>query len=213
MPKLLPSEILKLAKACAIHWGKVNTTLGATPLTLRQGYTMANFSADITVLDQRLIQQPAIENAYGIALSERDAGKAPLKARLKQFRAAVENKLGDSAFVGELPVQPYATAAESTFLKTFDDMADLWARINSATVAGFTPPLTLAKGYSRADFTAELAAQRAAYNKTHQAIADADVFRKGRDTETKALWERIKQYRNGCTAVLDDTDDLLKTVP
>ena len=213
MPNLVPSEILNLAKTCAIHWGKVNATLGATPLTLRRGYTLANFTADITALEQRVSQMPNIDNAYGIALGERDAGKAPLKARLKQFRAAVENKLGDTAFATELPVQPYATAAESIFLKTFDDMAGLWGRINAATLAGFTPPLTLAKGYTHAQFTAELAAQRAAYNKTRQVIADADIFRKGRDTETKAVWERIKQYRNGCTEVLDDTDDLLKTVP
>jgi predicted lipoprotein with Yx(FWY)xxD motif len=213
MPTLVPSEILNLAKSCAIHWGKVNATLGTTPLTLRRGYTLATFNTDITALEQRLIQMPNMENAYGIALAERDAGKAPLKARLKQFRAAVQNKLGDSAFVAELPVQPYATAAESIFLQTFDDMAGLWGRINAATLAGFTPPLTLAKGYTLATFTTDLTAQRAAYNKTRQTIADTAVTRKQRDTETKALWERIKQYRNGCVEVLDETDPLFKTVP
>ncbi|WP_395146288.1 hypothetical protein [Armatimonas sp.] len=213
MPTLIPSEILNLAKSCAIHWGKVNATLGTMPLTLRQGYNLAGFSTDITALEQRLAQMPAIENAYGIALAERDAGKAPLKARLKQFRAAVQNKLGDSAFATELPTQPFATGSEATFLKAFDDMADLWARINSATLAGFTPPLTLGKGYTLANFRADLTAQRAAYDKTRQTIADTTLARKARDTQTKAVWERIKQYRNGCIEVLDDTDELLATAP
>ncbi|MBB6048612.1 hypothetical protein [Armatimonas rosea] len=213
MPALVTSEILKTAKACAIHWEKVDATLGASPLTLRRGYTLANFTTDITALEQRLAQMPDTENAYGIALAERDAGKAPLKARLKQFRAAVQNKLGDTAFLGELPAQPKTTATEAAFLSAFDDMADLWERINAATINGFTPPLTLAKGYSLADFTAELVAQRTTYNKTRQAIADAALTRKERDTETKAVWERIKQYRQGCLAVLDNTDQLLEMVP
>ena len=213
MPALVPSDILNLAKACALHWAKVNAALGASPLTLRKSYTLADFTADTTALQTRLAHMPAIENAYGLALAERDSGKAPLKARLKQFRAAVQNKLGDSAFLAELPTQPFSTSSEAAFLKAFDDMADLWARINAATISGFTPPLTLAKGYTLASFTTELATQRTAYNKTRQTIADATLARKERDTVTKALWERIKQYRKGCVESLDETDELLATVP
>lgn len=213
MPALVSSEILKTAKACAIHWQKVNVALGASSLTLRKGYTLTHFTTDTTALETRLAQMPDVENAYGIALAERDSGKAPLKARLKQFRAAVQNKLGDTAFLAELPTQPPTSASEAAFLKAFDDMAGLWARINAATLTGFTPPLTLAKGYTLAQFTTDLAAQRTTYNKTRQTIADAALARKERDTETKALWERIKQYRNGCTEVLDEGDELLATVP
>lgn len=213
MPDLVASDILNLSKACVLHWAKVNAALGASPLTLRKGYTLANFNTDTTALEMRLAHMPAIENAYGLALAERDSGKAPLKARLKQLRAAVQNKLGDTSFASELPTQPKTTATEAAFLKAFDDMADLWARINAATVEGFTPPVTIGRGYTLANFNTELAAQRTTYNKTRQTIADATLARKERDTETKALWERIKQYRSGCTEVLDDTDELLATVP
>jgi hypothetical protein len=213
MPAITPSDALNTAKACAIHWGKVNAVPGASALTLRKGYTLADFTADITALETRLAKLPDIENAYGIALTERDGGKPGLKNRLKQFRAAVQNKLGDTAFLGELPTQPKTTATESDFLSAFDDMAGLWARINAATVSGFTPPLTLGRSYTLANFTAELAAQRTAYNKTHQTIADSDLFRKERNTEAKALWERIKQYRKGCIEALDPGDELLETVP
>lgn len=213
MPAITPSDALNTAKACAIHWGKVNAAPGASALTLRNGYRLADFTADISALETRLAKLPDIENAYGIALAERDGGKPVLKNRLKQFRAAVENKLGDTAFLGELPTQPKTTATEADFLKPFDDMAGLWARINTATLSGFTTPLTLGRGHTLADFTAELGSQRTAYNKTRQTIADTGLFRKERDTEARAIWERIKQYRKGCVEVLDSTDELLKTVP
>ncbi len=206
-------DILQLAKSVGIHWAQVNSALGRNPLTLRGGYDKSRFDADVTDLENQLARMPDVENGAGIAQDERDRARPALKVRLKQFRAAVENKLGDTPFFTELPLQPPARTTEATFLKAFDDMQSLWTRINAATIPGFLGPLMLAGRYTLAQFTADLAALRTIYDRTRQTLDTADLARGKRDRGTRALWERVKQYRKGCTADLDPGSDLLKTVP
>jgi hypothetical protein len=212
MPTLLPDDVLKTAKTILVHWPQVSAAL-TKPLILQGNYSLADFTTDLNALDTLLQAMPGVENAYGLALNERDALKAPLKTRLKQFRAAVQSELTDSSYAKELPTQPVKTLGEAAFLTPFDDMGDLWKRINTDTIPGFTPPLTLAGEYNSADFALELNTLRGTYQKTRTVIDAAEQARARRNAQVKTLWERIKQYRKGCIAKLPPNNTLLKNIP
>jgi hypothetical protein len=209
---LIPDEVLKTAKKLLVHWPQVNAAL-PKPLLLLNAYTIAQFTTATHELDTLLQSMPRVENAFGIATKQRDAGKEPLKTRLKQFRAAVQSELAGSVYAAELPTQPVATLGEAAFLKPFDDMSDLWLRINTETIPGFTGPLTLAGEFTHEEFVVELAAMRATYQKTRIAVEAGEQARARRDVLVKELWERIKQYRKGCIARLTDDNPLLKSAP
>lgn len=209
---LISDEVLIDAKKVLVHWPQVNAAL-PKPLTLLSGYTLAAFITATNELELLLQTMPSSENAYGLALSEQNAAKDPLKARLKQFRAAVLSELAGSGYAKELPTQPIKTLGEAAFLKPFDDMSDLWRRINSDSIPGFTGPLLLAGEYTHAAFVAELAAMRATYQKTRESIEAGAQARARRNLLTKALWERIKQYRKGCIARLTEDNPLAKSIP
>ena len=213
MANVIPDDALQIGKRVVTHWEQINVKLGASPLVLKGNYTVANLTADIAVLENKLTNLPDVDNAEGLAQAERNKARPSFKTRLKQFRAAVQSKLGDTGYASELPTQPPTQAAEATFLKCFDDMHSLWSRINTATIAGFTGPLVLAGGYTFAAFSQELAALRTTYNQTRTAIDAATQARKERDESVKVVWERIKQYRKGCIASLEDGSMLLLTVP
>lgn len=209
---LISDDVLVIAKKVLVHWPQVNAAL-PKPLLLVSGYTLAQFTTATNDLDTLLQSMPSIENAFGIATTERDACKEPLKKRLKQFRAAVQSELAGSVYAAELPTQPVATLGEAAFLKPFDDMSDLWKRINTDTIPGYTGPLTLAGEYTYVQFVAELAAARGTYQKTRVAVEAGEQARARRDTLVKELWERIKQYRKGCIARIPDDNPLYKSAP
>ena len=136
--------------------------------------------------------------------------KDVLKEKLKQLRASVKSELAGTAFVGELGRQPHKLAPEPTF--PFDDMQDLWTRINALTPPTFTPPLTLAEDYTLPDFQADLAAMRTRFQETREKNATLTEHRQSVHVAANKVWERIKQYRKGCVAKLPTGHTLLSSV-
>lgn len=198
------------------HWIDVNAFLGGTPATdleLRGSYTLGNFTADRASLDT-LITFITTDNTLELAVADRDAKKRDIRTRYTQFRGGVENQLAGTEYEAALPTLPPIGSDEATYIKPFQDMADLWGKINNeATITGFTPPLPLQGGYTQANFTTELAALRAVYQSFGAAEKNLKLARANRDKQMKAAVERIKQYRAAVVSQLAPDDPLLATLP
>ncbi len=198
------------------HWIDVNAALGGAPATdylLHGGYTLATFTTDRATLAALIISINSDQTVV-IAAAQRDAKKEAIRGRMVQFRGAAQNNLAGSIYQRLAPTLPDLTDDESDYLDPFDDMANLWAKINAdATVPGFTPPLLLQGGYTVANFATDIAALRAAYTAVGAAEENARLDRAKRDDLMVAAYERMKQYRGGLVVVLPPGDPLLATVP
>ena len=62
-----------------------------------------------------------------------------------------------------MPISGPSSFVPTLILEPLDDLASLWAKINAATIPGFTGPLLLPDGYALATFLTDLAALKAAY--------------------------------------------------
>jgi len=199
------------------HWDAANVELGATPATdvkLKGNYTRANFASDRNALEVQIIAISGLENNRQILADQRDIQKAALKKRLSQFRAGVACYLDETPYVGALPLLPNFGSAESIFLEPFDDMANLWDKINDdVTTPGWTGPLTLAGGYALAQFVVDLAALRATYVGLTDAEKDLQLGRGKRDGLFKPIYKRLKQYAGAVGNKFDEESSIFTSVP
>lgn len=199
------------------HWSQVNVELGGTPETqmkLKGGHTLADFTADQAALQAAITALPDLENDRQLAAADRDAEKANLRERLRQFRAAVSNELDETPYERALPKLVELGSAETKFLAAFDDMASLWAKINAdTTTPGFTAPLTLAGAYALAGFTVDLAGLRTGFKTVTNTESDARLARERRDQQLDDVRERLNQYRSAVEANFTPGDPLLETLP
>ena len=195
------------------HWTQTNAALGASPLTLKDGYTLAQLTADraalVSAIDTVI---PAVNTVQG-AIVSRDTAKTAIRPRLVQFRAAIAASLPDSKYAGMLPTLPATTSNESKFLAPFVDATAIWQLINTEITPGFTPPLVLAGGYTKATFDADIAALRAAYLAVSNAQVGASVARANRDMLVKPATQRMKQYRQAVVARIVPGSALLTNIP
>ena len=198
------------------HWDDVNTALGGTPATelkLQGAYTRAMFVTDRNAIDAAITALAGLENAREIAAGNRDTQKQGLVGRLNAFRGMLRAQFPNTSYAGAAGTVPSFSSAESKFLQPFDDMANLWSRINAdATIPGFTPPLVIA-GYTVAQFQTDLAAARTAFAAVTVAENDARIGREQRDVLLPAARERMVQYRAGVEAVLGPTHPLTVSLP
>ena len=195
------------------HWTQTNIELEATPLLLSGGYTVANFASDRTALENAVIALNPADNTRSNTAADRDIKKAALRVRLTQFRAAVKGLLYGSIYTRSIPKMPLVSATESTYLKPFDDMANLWGQINAVPPAEFTAPLALPGSYLVASFVTELAALRAAYVAASNATANARIARDKRNVLLPIARARMQQYRSVVIARLASNSPLLASVP
>ena len=188
------------------HWTAVNATLGATPLVLRGGYAVATLTADRTALVASITGVTAADNTAQTAAGNLYAAKLAIRPRLPQFRKIASALLGGTGYLKAFPNSLNVTAVESRFIDPLEDMKSVWTNINAdTTVAGFTPPLLLAGGYTLAQFTTELAALRTAFLTAKTAAENAKITRKNRDTLLRPIEQRLKQYREMILGRFDGT--------
>jgi hypothetical protein len=199
MPITSIGSYLTTANAIDAHWTDVNADRVAntlTPLVLPVLYSLADFQDDRDALQATLIAHEDLENAMQLAIGDRDAQKENVRERLRQFRAAGKLYFAGSSYLQATPTMPLMNTNESRFLRPLNDMASLWTRLNAETgIAGFTPPLLLAGGYSAAGFAADLTTLRANYMAVTNADSDLDIARKQRDVQLGSIRERIQKYR------------------
>jgi hypothetical protein len=195
------------------HWTDVNTAIAPTVLTLQGGYTVANLTTDRSAVDTAITAVESADNARQIAAGDRDLKKSSARIRLAQFRATVTGLLTGTPYVRTLPKMPRFGDNQGKQLKAFDDVANAWSRINTATIPGFTPPLLLAGGYSLANFTTELAALRAAFVASTNGDADSRQARSERDVLLPPAKSRMTLYRQAVKGILPAGSPLLLTIP
>ncbi len=198
------------------HWINVNAFLGgtaATDLKLKGAYTLTQFTADRATLGANIIFIDS-DNTLELAIADRDLKKQAIRMPLSQFRAAIESLLTGTKYEVARPTLPAFTTKESDYLDPFDDMANLWGKINlDATMPGFTPPMLLAGGYALTAFITEVAALRTAYRDEGAAEDDVKLVRASRDQEMTAAVQRMSQYRAAAVAQLPVGNPLLATIP
>jgi hypothetical protein len=195
------------------HWELVNKALGASPLTLPGGYAVAHLTTDRDVLQTLITNIETANNAVQQAAAERDQQLAPLRERLRQFRAFVRGRLAGTVHVPSLPKMPPTHANESIVLRALDDMANGWSRINARPPSGFTAPLTLTGGYTLALFQTEVAALRTAYGMVTSANEAARFARDQRDEMVSRLRQRLVQYRQTVLGTFAAGHALLTSLP
>jgi hypothetical protein len=89
-------------------WGRINAATDipefTPPLTLRGGYTLDGFSADLQALRDAFAAVAEAENEQSMARRQRDEMLGPLRERMVQYRAAVELEFGaEHPFTESLP--------------------------------------------------------------------------------------------------------------
>lgn len=165
-------------------------------LALSEGYTMSDFEADRNALEAKIISLVGLENAAEEARDDRDKQKRNIRVRLEQFRLGVRLHLKNTTYFKRLPRLPRLKTTESKFLRPFDDVADLWARIDvDTTVSSSGVPMILTGGYTLAGFKTDLSGLRAGYKKVTDKENDLDIARKERDRMLGPLKERMYEYR------------------
>lgn len=195
------------------HWTDVNAAISPGVMLLEGGFTLANFTAAQAGIQAAITAITAADNNRQITATGRDVKKAALKVRLIQFRGAVASQLADSDFGKAPPTVPTFSAAQGPFMKDIDDMADLWTKINAATIPGFTGPLKLSGGYAVATFNTDITAMYAAYTAANSATNSSTVARRHRDNLLGPAKTRMIQYRRGVVSVLPAGHELLSSIP
>ncbi len=214
MPISSVNSYIPTMQAFITHWQEVNAALGATPLRLKDAYTLAQFTLDRTAIENAITAVDGRNGARQFAAGERDRRKSQIVPRVAQFRASVRYLLTGTVFASSLPLVPDITRGEGVFLRPFDDMAVLWDRINdSGGVTGFTPPLTLLGGYNIAAFTDELGILRATFAAVVAADTDVNIARKRRDVLLPAARNRMLQYRAAVLAKFGPDNPLTLSLP
>ncbi len=196
------------------HWTQVNASLGANPLLLRGGYTLANFTTDRTNIVNAINTVIATDNVKQTASGNLDWLKFNIRQRPIQFRKVVEAMLQATGYINALPVAPAFSAVESRFVDPLEEMRQLWVTINAdTTVPGFTPPILVAGGYTVATFTTDLTGLRAAFITAKNANEQATLARKQRDVLLKPAEQRMKQYRELIQGRFDPTSAFVQSLP
>ncbi|MBB6050698.1 hypothetical protein [Armatimonas rosea] len=195
------------------HWFAVNAALAPDALTLRGGYDVAALAADRTTFEANAQAVTQSMNRSETAISRRKALRASLRERLRSFRATVLADFAETEFAAALPLIPSMTANDSLWEQTIHDMADLWARLNAASLPDFTPPLTLQGGYTHAELVAETAALVAATHDAKEAPQASTTLRKTRDTHLKTVQANLVRYRKAVTARFLQDHALILSLP
>ena len=100
------------------NWNSVNATLGASPLTLKGAYTVAQFTTDCT----NIINATNTEQLNAATLNSL---KNPILQRDIQFRRWVQSYLPNTPYAKILPDAPQVQSAESKFLDPLTDILNL----------------------------------------------------------------------------------------
>ena len=82
MPISVIGSYLPTTQEFIAHWTQANAELGASPLTLLGGYTLAAFTADRAALETAIVALHPVDNTRANTTTDRDLKKAAIRARL-----------------------------------------------------------------------------------------------------------------------------------
>jgi hypothetical protein len=197
-----------------VNWGMANAELGTNPILLAGGYALADFTDDRTSLltVMNLIETRAATERT--AATNRDQAKLDMITRARQFRGEVQGQITAKDYLRELPQMPKTGADYDKFSEPLRAMARLWTRINAnAEPLQLEGPLTLAGGYTLANFSLALDALPGQYEQVESAESLLGQARTQRDNRAAAIYERMKQYRALAKARLPKNSPALAQLP
>ena len=198
-------------------WTNSEAALGGPPggaIKVRGGYGLPEITADRAILSAAVTDVRSTQNGWHIAGNHRDVKKSLLLSRGKQIRAGVSSQIAGTIFEGAIARNPRFGVAEGEFLNTFEEMADVWFRIDGSTaIANSTGPPVVAGNYTLAAFRADIAAARAAYVAVHEAHNTLMLARRYRDEVWAPTYQHLKEFRDAVVARFPAGDPILATVP
>ena len=199
------------------HWTEVNALhidAAGTELSLPDEYSVENLERDVLSLQTSISVVSGLEKAVGMAINDRNSLKKNLRDRVKEFRQAVGLLLKKTGYEAALPATPAETSSEQKYLKAFDDMASLWARIDLETGAkSFSPPLVLRNDFALSAFKEDVATLRQLYKVVNVADSNLKYGRKCRDILLEPMRERFVEYRKAVNVTFGDSHPLFKSLP
>jgi len=197
------------------HWTAVNVVIGGTGFQLSGGYKVTDLTADRATVAAAITDVQTKENTRQNAAGDRDVKRAAIRPRILQFGPTVRGQLPGSLYVHSIPRTPLFQASPGVWRDAMDDMANLWATINTniPAVPGFTPPLKLSGAYLQATFATEATALSTAFT----AVSNADIglrnSREARNIAFAPVYQRMKQYRLAVAAALPPGHPLASSIP
>lgn len=214
MPISGPSSYVPTLNLFIPHWVDVNLALGAGgPLVLEDGTTIAGLTGYRDQLDAYRVSIQGKLNDVQIAAADVFARKTALLVRIGEFNRKVRGSIGKSSFAAALADVPSVTSAQNIFLDPLDDTANLWPKINAATIPGFTPPLLLPGSYAVAAFATELAALKTAYATVSTAEHEVTLERRLRDFVQDKAQAAMVLYRKAVAGSFAENDPLVLSLP
>lgn len=201
----------------ARYWVQVNTFLvagGGQAMVLPGGFDEAALLALVAQVEAATTLVNDQQTLVNTAINQIALLKAPIMERFKQLRRAFDAFLGGTKFAGTLPVTPRADAAGPNWIRPLEDAARLWGDVNASTnLAGVTLPLTLAGGYTLAQFHADSLALIVAIQTRQSIPTTLDPLVNERDAKMKALYDRCIQFRAAVQSQLPAKNPLLASLP
>ena len=196
------------------HWTAVDAALGSN-FALIGNYKLTGLTADRATLATAITDTTNKENTRQDAMGDRDVKRAAIKPRIVQFGPTVRGQLPGSLYIRSIPKTPGFDRSPGVWREAMDDMANLWATINTNTppVTGFTPPLKLSGGYAQATFVTDAAALSAAFTALTNADQNLRNSRSARDAVFAPIYQRLKQYRLAVAAALPVGSPLIASIP
>jgi hypothetical protein len=214
MPISGPSSYVATLNLFIPHWVDVNLALGAGgPLVLEDGTTIVILTGYRDQLEGYRASIQGKLNDVQIATADVFAKKTVLLARIGEFNRKIRGSISKSAYAAALSDVPSITSAEGIFLDPFDDTANLWPKINAATIPGFTGPLLLLGNYAVAAFMVELAALKTAYATESAAQHEVTLERKLRDFVQDKARPALVLYRKAVAGTFAENDPLVLSLP
>lgn len=217
-----PLSYLRTAEDIITHWQQANASTSAilisideNPITLKGGYTLAQFQTEIASFSAKIDQTRAERFQRDMAAAQRNIQKGLVRDSLTRFRAAVTNQLMGTPYASNLPTLPVLTADESKYKEPFLKMQERWRGIDSlgVSIADFSAPLVLGNGLTIDGFVDQLAELDTAYRALDRSDTLLETLRRERDALMPVLKERVVQYKNALIDRFGKTHPLVQSLP
>lgn len=210
-----PLAYLRTVQEIETHWRQANASNSGNPITLKGGYTLTQFQAEIASFSTKIDQTRAERLQRDMAAGQRNAQKLLIRDYLTRFRAAVTNYLMGTPYASNLPTLPVLTADETDYKEPFLKMQERWRVIDGlgSSVTDFTAPLVLGNGTTLSQFTDQLADLDSAYRAIDRTDTLLETLRRERDALMPALKDRATQYKNALIDRFGKTHPLVQSLP
>ena len=200
-------------RAVVDHWNRLETELGEA-VTLEGGYTRDQLVDDLAALEDGVTGVTVGVSEQERQAQVRDALKTKLLTRFDQAKNKLKAQFRSTRHAAAVPRKPDATLGQDKTLTAFEDLAEIWKTLNTdASLPENQRPMTIARGYTQANFATDIAALKATYAALGAAARETKQRRAARSTPLSGLAKRVTQYRAVAKSELEPTDPLFATIP